>query len=78
VIIPNEFDFKLVEPRLVKKVFADHGNAKKDDMKRCLIEKIVSGEIVLNGDVETLSEHEIDAIAVAHTHITLTKVPQEK
>ncbi len=68
VVIPNQLGMKLVEPLLVKKLFSGQHMAKKEVMKQFLIRKRDDGEIKIAGDVEALSEHEIDSVAIGYVH----------
>ena len=75
ILIPRKLQFRMLEPMLVKKLFANKAMAKKEVMKQFLIAKKESGAIELEVDIETLSEHEIDAIAISYSHHIST--PQE-
>lgn len=68
VVIPRGMKMSLIEPTAIKKIFTGKGNAKKAHMKEFLIKRVKSGEIKLEQDIEELSEHEIDGIAVGYTH----------
>lgn len=68
IVIPNQLGMKLVEPLLVKKLFSGQHMAKKEVMKQFLIKKVADGDIKFTGDVESLSEHEIDSIAIGFVH----------
>lgn len=68
ILIPRNLPYRMLEPMLVKKLFANKGMAKKDVMKQFLIAKIATGEILLGTDIETLTEHEIDAVAIGFVH----------
>ena len=52
--------------KLVKKLFTTKHLAKKELMKHFLLEKQKTKEIDMSIDVESLSEHEIDSIAVGY------------
>ena len=69
----HNLNFKLIEPLLVKKVFANKSLAAKDVIKQFLRQKKEDGSILLSTDVENLSEHEIDAIAVGFVSEVLYK-----
>ncbi len=66
-------EFKLIEPLLVKKIFANKSLAAKDVIKQFLKQKKEDGSILLSTDIENLSEHEIDAIAVGFVHEAILK-----
>lgn len=78
ILIPRQMPYRMLEPMLVKKVFAHKGMAKKEVMKQFLADRIASGEIELHTDLETLTEHEIDAVAVVFVHYlsTLSESPK--
>lgn len=63
--------FKLIEPLLIKKTFSTFSLATKDKMKETLQEKVLIKDIILNVDIESLSEHEIDAIAIGYVFYIL-------
>ncbi len=68
VLIPKGLKIRMIEPLLVKKMFIHakmtKGMTKKDVMKQFLLEKLQTGVITYPGDPETLTEHEVDAIAI--------------
>lgn len=68
VLIPRKMKYRMLEPMLVKRLFAGKGMAKKEVMKQFLISKVASGSILLDADIETLTEHEIDAVAITFGH----------
>ena len=68
VILPNNLFLKLVEPLLVKKLFAKQSLASKEVIKQFLIKKKDSGEIAIDKVIDELSEHEIDSIAIGYVH----------
>ena len=68
VIIPNDLVMKLVEPLLVKKLFARQHMASKEVIKQFLFKKRDEGEIKITKEIEPLSEHEIDSIAIGYVH----------
>ncbi len=68
VAMKHQLDFFTVEPLLVKKFFTSRGMAPKDLMKQFLRSRKADGSILIDSDVETLSEHEIDAVAVGYAH----------
>ena len=55
VIIPRGLKFELIEPTLVKKLFANKGYAAKEAMRQFLIAKKNVGDIDLPYEVESLS-----------------------
>lgn len=68
IVMPGKMNMTLIEPTAVKKMFTGKGNATKDMMKEFLITRMADKEISIPVDIETLSEHEIDGIAVGFTH----------
>lgn len=68
IVIPLQLDMKLIEPLLVKKLFSGHHVAKKEVIKQFLINKMNNGDIKFIGDIDKLSEHEIDSIAIGYVH----------
>lgn len=73
VLVPMDLKYRLIEPTLVKKLFTSHGMAKKEMMKQFLISKIATGEIKMDKPVESLTEHEIDSIAIGYVHWLTTQ-----
>lgn len=73
VIIPKDLKFAIIEPRTVKKWWTGSGNAKKEAMKETLVEKVKNKSVVIDTDVEELSEHVIDSIAVGYTFDAMKK-----
>jgi Holliday junction resolvasome RuvABC endonuclease subunit len=73
VAVPNGLPIHIIEPLLVKKTFSHFHMSTKDDMKAALKKKMQNDEIfVAQGiDIEQLSEHEIDSIAVGFSFLTL-------
>lgn len=61
----------LVSPSEAKQALLAKGNATKDIMKEKLI--LLSNELKLNVDVNTLDEHSIDAVAIAYYAYTQSK-----
>lgn len=74
VIIPRNLKFELIEPTLVKKLFANKGYAAKEAMRQFLLAKKNAGEIDMPYEVETLSEHEVDAVAIGFVYNLGTKI----
>lgn len=68
VAFRRDVEFFAIEPLLVKKIFTDRGMANKEDMKSRLIAKVRDKELDCPIDIETISEHEIDAIAIGFAH----------
>lgn len=68
ILIPQGLQFTMAEPLLVKKLFInvklDKGLKKKEVMRDFLFRKVSDGSIAVKVDIEPLTEHEIDAIAV--------------
>lgn len=73
VLVPMDLKYRLIEPTLVKKLFTSHGMAKKEMMKQFLTSKIATGEIKMDKPVESLTEHEIDSIAIGYVHWLTTQ-----
>ena len=73
VLVPMDLKYRLIEPTLVKKLFTSHGMAKKEMMKQFLISKIATGEIKMDKSIESLTEHEIDSIAIGYVHWLTTQ-----
>jgi len=67
-IIPNNLEMKLVEPLLVKKLFARQHLASKEVIKQFLYKKRDDKEIIITKEIDGLSEHEIDSIAIGYVH----------
>ena len=68
LIIPRGLTLTLIEPTVIKRVFANKGNANKLVMREFLTSRVASGEIGLSYNIDNLSEHEIDSIAVGYTY----------
>jgi Holliday junction resolvasome RuvABC endonuclease subunit len=68
VAFKRNSSFYAIEPMAVKKAFAARGMANKDDMRETLLLKIQTQELDCNIDIATISEHEVDAIAIGYTH----------
>lgn len=68
IILKYNLDFKLIEPLLVKKLFTNKSLASKELIKQFLITKKENKDILMDIDVESISEHEIDAIAIGYVH----------
>lgn len=68
VLIPRGIHFTMVEPLLVKRLFInvklDKGLKRKEVMKDFLYKKVNSGDIITSINIDELTEHEVDAIAV--------------
>lgn len=77
VLVPLNLKYKLIEPTLVKKLFTSHGAAKKEAMKQFLISKVESGQIKLDRNIDELTEHEIDGIAIGFVHWIVEQQPKE-
>lgn len=67
--IERKLELTMVEPTLVKKIFTGHGRAKKEMMKEFAISLKSNGVLVTDVDFSLISEHEIDAVAVAYTYV---------
>ncbi len=68
ILVPRNLKFRMIEPLLIKRMFITtkmtKGMTGKEVIKRFLLTKIADGHILYTGDVEALTEHEIDAIAI--------------
>jgi Holliday junction resolvasome RuvABC endonuclease subunit len=73
IIVPRDLSLKLIEPLLIKKMFTNNRLASKDAMKQFLFSKKGNKEITIDIDLNTLSEHEIDAIAVGYVYLLTSK-----
>lgn len=85
ILMPNKIEHSLVAPLLVKRMFLNvklgKDLKKKEAMKALLVMKVSKGEIALPCEVDALSEHEIDAIAVGYSYAiaqTLAALEQEQ
>lgn len=71
ILVPEGIPYSMTEPLLVKRMFINvklnKDMKKKEAMRLFLTKKVMEGDILLNVEPETLSEHEIDAIAVGYT-----------
>lgn len=65
----------LIAPKLVKKLFYGNGKADKEKMQKALKHKVNKGFIILDEtiNIEELTEHQIDSIAVGYSYITHSK-----
>lgn len=71
IILETEVLMVMIEPLLVKKLFTNKGMANKEAMKFFLRAKVQDKTIIMESDIDTLSEHEIDAVAVGFVyHLT--------
>lgn len=68
VLVPMDLQYRLIEPTLVKKMFALHGMAKKEVMRQFLVAKVAAKEIKMDKPVDELTEHEIDSVAIGYVH----------
>lgn len=73
VAYPNKLSTIIVEPLLVKKHFAHKHMAKKEDMMTALSSRLLDESISMSVLSSTLSEHEVDAVAVAFCYFHLIK-----
>ena len=69
IILPRGLKYKLIEPMLVKKFFANKHMASKEVIKEFLIAKKKDGSIKIDIDIETMSEHEIDGVAIGYSYM---------
>ena len=75
IAIKYNLKFKAIEPLLVKKLFTNKGMASKEAMKQFLKLKKEEKSVIINLDIDTLSEHEIDAVAVGFSYYVTIKEP---
>lgn len=70
VAIERGVDLRVMSPMAVKKVWTGKGNSGKDIMYNSLVERLNNKQVVLpdNSTEDTLTEHEIDSIAVGYTY----------
>lgn len=68
ILVPRKLKFRMIEPLLIKRMFINSrmtkGMTKKEVMREFLVTKIKDGHIIYTGDVDALSEHEVDAVAI--------------
>lgn len=69
IVVNTDLKFKLIEPLAIKKIFTNISQATKEDMKKFLLAKKKDKSIILDKEVEELSEHEIDSIAVGFVYV---------
>ena len=68
IIIPNNLEMRLIEPLMVKKLFSNQHLASKEVIKQFLHKKRDNKEIIISKEIDELSEHEIDSIAIGYVH----------
>ena len=68
VAYQKSLPFKLIEPLVIKRLFTSKAMASKELIKHFLHEKKKDGSIIIDIDIDTLSEHEIDAVAIGFVH----------
>lgn len=78
VVVVYHLKFKLIEPLLAKKLFTSKSLASKELIKQFLISRKEDGSIIIEQDIETLSEHEIDSIAIGFSYDLMQKDPTNK
>lgn len=73
VFIPENIKITMIEPLLIKKTFTKERLANKELMKLFLHDKIAKNELEIeeNIDIESLTEHQIDSIAIGYCHYLL-------
>lgn len=67
-VYPKRVSVTMVDPKTVKMMFTTKGNANKELMRETLADKISKKEVLMDIDLEGISEHEVDAIAIAYTY----------
>lgn len=80
VVVPKDLGFAKVEPLLVKKFFSKQHLASKQVIKEALIKNVQLGYVKLAEglDVEKMSEHEIDSIAVGYSYRSVLEDPNRQ
>jgi hypothetical protein len=68
IILNRDLKFKLIEPLLIKKLFANQGQTSKEVMKQFLIKKQKNKDILIEKNIEEMSEHEVDSVAIGFVH----------
>ena len=69
LVINSELNFHLIEPLRIKKIFTNFSQANKEQMATFLRNKKESGDIEIDKNIEELSEHEVDSIAVGFVYV---------
>lgn len=72
ILFPENIQSKMLEPLLVKKLFTQQAMASKEIIKQFLIKKKEDGSILMPKNIEEMSEHEIDAVAIGFVHYLST------
>lgn len=68
VVLKRQLNFKLIEPLLVKKLFTNKGMASKEAIKFFLKQKQEDKSVQLDLNIDDMSEHEIDAVAIGYVY----------
>ena len=76
LIVPRGLDFSMTEPLLVKKIFLNtkitKGMTAKVVMREFMQRKVDEGVVLVDKLVPDMTEHEIDAIAIAFVKVLTT------
>ena len=64
IVLPRQLKFAVIEPLYIKKQFTDQSQASKEIMRNFLKKKQLSGNIIYDKNIDELTEHEVDSIAV--------------
>lgn len=78
IVLKCQLKFSTIEPLLVKKLFTNHGMASKEAMRQFLVKKKEDGSIDIPYNIDDLSEHEIDAVAVGFVYHLRSKLPPQE
>ena len=73
VIIRKNLNMRLIEPTVVKKIFTGNGMASKDLMRQTLVKKKANGDVLIPCEIDQLSEHEVDGVAIGYTYYLALK-----
>ncbi len=76
IVIEKDLIFKATAPKLIKQLFSNDSTSGKLAMLHFLETRIKDGSILYTGDIQTLSEHEVDAIAVGFSYMVELKTSE--
>lgn len=69
VVIPKDKRLRVLEPLLIKKIFTTKSTSAKEVIKEFLYKKVKDSELRISLDIESLTEHQIDAIATGYAYL---------